>query len=213
MKLRDVDANYHKMSYNDLVTSFPGIDWGNVFLASGFPAFDMVDVGQPEPIHEVEKILAEASLDDLKSYAEIRVISGASSQLSDAFRAEAFKLSTAMSGVKQDRPRWKRAVSLVSNVMGEAIGKEYVEQYFPETSKKRMLELVHNLQTALAERIDAATWMGAETKAEAKDKLSNFIIKIGYPDKWKNYDGLQCATRSRSMRTWPTSPAGPPMTI
>ncbi len=191
VKLRDVDANYHKMTYNDLVTQFPGIDWGNVFLASGFPAFDLVDVGQPEPIHEVEKILAETSLDDLKAYAEIRVIAGASSQLSDAFRAEAFKLSSVRSGVQQDRPRWKRAVGLVSSTLGEAIGKEYVEHYFPETSKKRMLELVSNLQTALAERIDAATWMGAETKAEAKDKLSNFIVKIGYPDKWKNYDGLQ----------------------
>lgn len=91
VQLRDIDANYHKMSYNQLVTDFPGIDWGNVFLLSGFPAFDMVDVGQPEPIHEVEKILADTPLDDLKTYAEIKVIAGASSQLSDEFRAEAFK--------------------------------------------------------------------------------------------------------------------------
>ncbi len=191
VKLRDIDANYHKMSYADLVNDFPGIDWGNVFLASGFPAFDKIDVGQPEPIHEVEKILAEASLDDLKSYAEAKVISGAASQLSDAFRAEAFKLSSVRTGVQQDRPRWKRAVSLVSGVLGEAIGKLYVEKYFPETSKKRMLELVHNLQTALAQRIDEAQWMGNATKEQAKDKLSNFIIKIGYPDKWKDYSGLQ----------------------
>jgi putative endopeptidase len=191
VKLRDVDANYHKMSYADLVNEFPGIDWGNVFLASGFPAFDKIDVGQPEPIHEVEKILAEASLDDLKTYAEAKVISGAASQLSDDFRAEAFKLSAVMNGVKQDRPRWKRAVSLVSGVLGEAIGKLYVEKYFPESSKKRMLELVHNLQTALAQRIDEATWMSQPTKEQAKDKLSNFMIKIGYPDKWKDYSGLQ----------------------
>ena len=191
VKLRDIDANYHKMSYADLVNDFPGIDWGNVFLASGFPAFDKIDVGQPEPIHEVEKILAEASLDDLKSYAEAKVISGAASQLSDAFRAEDFKLSSVRTGVQQDRPRWKRAVSLVSGVLGEAIGKLYVEKYFPETSKKRMLELVHNLQTALAQRIDEAQWMGNATKEQAKDKLSNFIIKIGYPDKWKDYSGLQ----------------------
>lgn len=191
VELRDISKNYHKMSYNQLVTDFPGIDWGNVFLASGFPAFDWVDVGQPEPIHEVEKILAEASLDDLKTYAEIKVISGATGVLSDDFRAEAFRLSSVLSGVQQDRPRWKRAVSSVSGVLGEAIGKLYVEKYFPESSKKRMLELVHNLQKALAQRIDEATWMSAETKAKAKDKLSNFIVKIGYPDKWKDYSGLQ----------------------
>ena len=191
VELRDISKNYHKMSYNQLVTDFPGIDWGNVFLATGFPAFDWVDVGQPEPIHEVEKILAEASLDDLKTYAEIKVISGATGVLSDDFRAEAFRLSSVLSGVQQDRPRWKRAVSSVSGVLGEAIGKLYVEKYFPESSKKRMLELVHNLQKALAQRIDEATWMSAETKAKAKDKLSNFIVKIGYPDKWKDYSGLQ----------------------
>lgn len=191
VKLRDIDANYHKMSYNQLIADFPGIDWGNVFLASGFPAFQSIDISQPEPIHEVEKILAETSLDDLKTYAEIKVITGATSQLSDDFRKTAFEFSSVLTGVKQDRPRWKRAVSLVSGTLGEAIGKLYVEKYFPESSKKRMLDLVHNLQTALAQRIDEATWMGAETKAQAKDKLANFIIKIGYPDKWKDYSGLQ----------------------
>ncbi|MBR6263470.1 MAG: M13 family metallopeptidase [Prevotella sp.] len=190
VQLRDVDANYHKMSYNQLVCDFPGIDWGNVFLATGFPAFQYVDVGQPEPIHEVEKILAETSLDDLKAYAEIKVISGAASQLSDDFRREAFNLSSVVSGVQQDKPRWKRAVSLVSGVLGEAIGKLYVEKHFPESSKSRMMELVGNLQTALAQRIDESTWMGADTKVQAKDKLNNFIVKIGYPDKWKDYSGL-----------------------
>ena len=191
VKLRDIDANYHKMSYNQLVNDFPGIDWGNVFLASGFPAFDSIDVGQPEPIHEVEKILADTPLDDLKTYAEAKVITGATSQLSDEFRKTAFALSQVMTGVKQDRPRWKRAVSLVSGTLGEAIGKLYVDKYFPASSKQRMLELVHNLQTALGQRIDEATWMSAPTKAQAKDKLANFIIKIGYPDKWKDYSGLQ----------------------
>ena len=191
VKLRDIDANYHKMSYNELVTTFPGIDWGNIFLASGFPAFQYVDVGQPEPIHEVEKILANISLDDLKTYAEIKVISGASSQLSDDFRKASFEFNSVLTGVKQDRPRWKRAVSLVSGTLGEAIGKLYVEKYFPESSKQRMLQLVHNLQTALGQRIDALTWMSPATKAQAKDKLANFIIKIGYPDKWKDYSGLQ----------------------
>ena len=191
VQLRDIDKNYHKMSYNELVLNFPGIDWGNVFLQSGFPPFDAVDVGQPEPIHEVEKILADTKLDDLKAYAEIKVISGATSQLSDAFRAESFKFSSVLSGAQQDRPRWKRAVATVSGVFGEAIGKLYVAKYFPESSKQHMIRLVKNLQEALGQRIQEATWMSAATKAQAKDKLDNFIVKIGYPDKWRDYSGLQ----------------------
>lgn len=191
VKLRDVNANYHKMGYAQLISDYPGIDWGNIFLAQGFPPFAEVDMAQPEPIKEVEKILEETSLDDLKTYAEAKVISSATNSLSDEFRAASFKFSQTLSGVKQDRPRWKRAVGVVSSVLGEAIGKLYVEKYFPESSKQRMLDLVHNLQTALAERIDEASWMEQATKDQAKDKLSNFIIKIGYPDKWRDYSGLE----------------------
>lgn len=190
VKLRDVSANYHKMTYAELVTSFPGIDWGNLFLTEGFPAFSHVDVGQPEPIHEVEKILTETSLDDLKAYAEVHAVCDAVNELSDDFRTAQFEFTKVLSGAQQDRPRWKRATSLVSGVLGEAIGKLYVEKYFPESSKQQMLALVHNLQKALAQRIDESTWMSAATKAQAKDKLSNFIIKIGYPDKWKDYSKL-----------------------
>ena len=191
VKLRDVNANYHKMGYAQLISDYPGIDWGNIFLAQGFPPFAEVDLAQPEPIKEVEKILEETSLDDLKTYAEAKVISSATNSLSDEFRAASFKFNQTLSGVKQDRPRWKRAVGIVSGVLGEAIGKLYVEKYFPESSKQRMLDLVHNLQTALAERIDEASWMEQATKDQAKDKLSNFIIKIGYPDKWRDYSGLE----------------------
>lgn len=191
VKLRDVNANYHKMSYAQLISDYPEIDWGNIFLALGFPPFAEVDLGQPEPIKEVEKILEETSLDDLKIYAEAKVISSATNSLSDDFRAASFKFNQTLSGVKQDRPRWKRAVGVVSGVLGEAIGKLYVEKYFPESSKQRMLDLVHNLQAALAERIDEASWMEQVTKEQAKDKLSNFIIKIGYPDKWRDYSGLE----------------------
>ena len=191
VKLRDVNANYHKIGYAQLISDYPGIDWGNIFLAQGFPPFAEVDLGQPEPIKEVEKILEETSLDDLKTYAEAKVISSATNSLSDEFRAASFKFNQTLRGVNQDRPRWKRAVGVVSGVLGEAIGKLYVEKYFPESSKQRMLDLVHNLQTALAERIDEASWMEQATKDQAKDKLSNFIIKIGYPDKWRDYSGLE----------------------
>lgn len=191
VQLRDVSGNYHKMSYAQLVANFPGIDWGNTFLALGYPTFATVDVGQPEPIKEIGAVLTDTPLDDLKAYAEASVLVSAASQLDDKFRDASFEFSKAMLGVQQDRPRWKRAVGAVSGVLGEAIGKLYVEKYFPESSKKRMLELVHNLQTALSQRINEATWMGAETKAQAQDKLSNFIVKIGYPDKWKDYSTLQ----------------------
>jgi putative endopeptidase len=191
VQLRDVDGNYHKMSYAALVTDFPGINWGDYFLSQGFPSFEEVSVCEPEPIHEVEKIMTEISLDDLKTYAEGHVLLGAVNSLDDSFRAIGFELSQAFSGVQQDRPRWKRSVSRVSDVLGEAIGKMYVEKYFPESSKTRMLEIVHALQEALAQRINEATWMSKQTKVQAVDKLKNFIIKIGYPDKWRDYSRLQ----------------------
>lgn len=190
VEMRDINANYHKMSYSEFITTFPGIDWGNVFLQNNFPAFNEIVVAQIEPIHEVEKILSEVALDDLKAYAEIRVVSGGASSLSDEFRAVAFEFSKVTSGVQQDRPRWKRAVGTVSSVLGEAIGKLYVEKYFPESSKQRMLDMVHNLQDALKQRIIEASWMTQSTKEQAIDKLSNFIIKIGYPETWRDYSAL-----------------------
>ena len=191
VQLRDIQANYHKITYNQLVNDYPGIDWGNLFLAQGFPPFSHIDVGQPEPIREVEKILAEESLDDLKAYAEAHAVSSAAGKLDDKFRAAEFEFGSVLSGAQQDRPRWKRATALVSNVLGEPIGKLYVEKYFPESSKQHMVRLVKNLQTALAQRIDEATWMSPATKEQAKDKLSNFIVKVGYPDTWRDFSGLQ----------------------
>lgn len=191
VKLRDIEANYHKMTYADFVAKYPGIDWGDVFLMEGYPKFDQINVGQPEAIEEAEKVLAETSLDDLKTYAEAKALKGASSKLDDKFRAASFKFQSIVSGTTQDRPRWKRAVDAVSGTLGEAIGKLYVEKYFPASSKERMLQMVKNLQVALGQRIDEAKWMSDATKAQAHDKLNNFIIKIGYPDKWKSYDGLQ----------------------
>ncbi len=190
VELRDVQANYHKMTYAQLIKDFPGIDWGNFFLAQGFPPFSHIDVGQIEPIHEVEKILADEPLDDLKAYAEAHAVASSTAYLDDNFRKADFELSRVMTGVQQDRPRWKRATALVSGILGEAIGKLYVEKYFPASSKEMMITLVKNLQTALSQRIAEATWMSDATKAQAQDKLANFIVKIGYPDTWKDYSGL-----------------------
>ena len=158
---------------------------------TGFPAFKQLVVEQPEPLHEVEKILAETPLEDLKAYAEVRIISGAASCLTTDLRRSYFTFAQALTGQPQDDPIWKRATALVNGVLGEAIGKMYCEKYFPESSKQRVLTLVRNLQTALGQRIDALDWMSDVTKAEAKKKLADFHIKIGYPDKWKDYSQMQ----------------------
>ena len=191
VKLRDIDANYHKMTYDELVSDFPGIDWPTVFWVSGFPAFKELVVEQPEPLHEVEKILADTPLEDLKAYAEVRIIMGASSSLTQDLRRSYFTFVQALTGQPQDDHLWKQATSLVNGVLGNAIGKMYCERYFPETSKQRMLTMVRNLQTALGERIEALDWMGEATKTEAKKKLADFHVKIGYPDKWKDYSKME----------------------
>lgn len=188
---RDVEGNYHKMSYQALLTDFPGIDWSTHFLLSGIPAFKEISVNQPEPIHEVEKILAECNLDELKAYLYFKVVDDATSALSDRFRQEAFNFyDHTMAGAEQDRPRWKRAVSAVEGALGMALGKLYVEKYFPQSSKERMIELVKNLQVALGQRIDAQKWMSDETKQKAHEKLNSFYVKIGYPDEWMDYTKL-----------------------
>ena len=138
-QLRDVEGNYHKMSYAQLLKDFPGIDWEATRTALGFPTFQDVTVNQIEPLHEVEKILNDYTLDDLKAYAEFKVIDAAANALDDNFRAASFDFySKTMSGAQQDRPRWKRAVGVVNGVLGMAVGKMYVEKYFPEAAKKRM---------------------------------------------------------------------------
>ena len=190
-KLRDVEGNYHKMSYQQLLADYPGIDWSTLFLLNGVPAFKSISVNQPEPIHEVEKILAESAIEDLKAYLYFKLVDDATGALSDDFRKESFNFyGHIMSGAEQDRPRWKRGVSAVESVLGMAVGKMYVEKYFPESSKKRMTELVRNLQIALGQRIDQQKWMSEATKKQAHDKLDAFYVKIGYPDTWMSYDAL-----------------------
>ena len=190
-KQRDVEGNYHKMSYQKLLTDFPGIDWSTQFLLSGIPAFKEISVNQPEPIHEVESILKECSVDELKAYLYFKVVDDASNALSDRFRQESFKFyNHTMAGAEQDRPRWKRAVASVEGALGMAVGKLYVEKYFPESSKQRMMELVKNLQVALGQRIDQQKWMSEETKKQAHEKLNSFYVKIGYPDEWMDYSKL-----------------------
>ena len=190
-QLRDVENNYHKMSYAALLKDFGGIDWSTICLLNGIPAVADVSVNQPEPIHEVERILADCPLEDLKAYLYYKVMDDAADALSDRFRAAQFDFySRTMSGTEQDRPRWKRAVSAVESALGMAVGRMYVEKYFPESSKQRMMELVKNLQIALGQRIDQQSWMSEETKRQAHEKLNTFYVKIGYPDQWMDYSAL-----------------------
>lgn len=192
VQLRDPEANYHKMSYADLLNNFSGIDWSTYFLTLGYPAFSEVVVGQTEPLHALEDVLTEISEEDLRAFAEFKVIADAASCLSDAFRAHHFAFfGRTLSGAEQDRPRWKRAVSTVDDVLGEAVGKIYTDLYFPESSKARMKILVNNLAVALGERIAAQSWMSDETKRQAQEKLDAFYVKIGYPDKWTDYSSLE----------------------
>ena len=189
---RDPAANYHKMPYAQFLEDYKGIDWNLYFKTMGMEGIEEIDVNQPEPIHEVERILAEVPFEDHKAYMEWQVIDGSASQLTQEFDQANFDFyGTVMSGKKEQQPMWKRATSTVSGVLGEAIGQLYTEKYFPASSKARMEELVRNLQTALAQRIDEQDWMSDSTKARAHEKLDAFHVKIGYPDKWRDYSRME----------------------
>ncbi len=191
-ELRDDEKNYHKMSYDSLKVAFPGVNWGFYFSVHGAKGVKEVSVGQPEFIQAVEKLWAETDLAVLKDYIRWQLINAASSFLDDEMRAQNFAFfGTVMSGKQEDRPRWKRAVSSTEDALGEAVGQLYVEKYFPAAAKERMTQLVRNLQVALGQRIDAQEWMSDSTKAVAHEKLDAFIVKVGYPDKWRDYSDLQ----------------------
>ena len=191
-ELRDPEANYHKMSYDQLKKDFAGIDWDAYLHIFGISSLRDVIVGQPEAIHEVEKILAEETPEALQNVYLWHAIDMAAGYVDDESRNLSFAFwGTALSGKTQDRPRWKRAVSSVEGCLGEALGQLYVAKYFPPAAKERMEKLVANLQQALGERIDAQDWMSDETKKVAHEKLDAFYVKVGYPDKWTDYSTLQ----------------------
>ena len=186
---RDPQKIIHVMPWEQLLKDFSGINWIGYRDALGYPQdIDMVDVNQLEPLHEVEKVLAETSVEDLKAYMEIKVVKAYSSFLSDAFTDRSFEASKSISGVQEQEPRWKRAVSVISGNLGETIGKLYVAEYFPETSKQRVYRLVKDLQKAFEERLTENTWMSDSTKAKALEKLHAIHINVGYPDKWEDME-------------------------
>ena len=191
VKARDPQANYHKMTVAELERQAPGIDWNLYFKSLGLPEVKEMNVAKPEALAEVAKQVGKGDLDAQKSYLLWKVIDGAASYLSDEFVEANFDFyGKVLSGTPEMQPRWKRAVSAVDGMMGEAVGKMYVEKYFPAAAKERMVKLVGNLQQALGERIRALTWMSDETKAKALEKLSAIYVKVGYPDQWRDYSSL-----------------------
>ena len=188
---RNPEANYHKMSYDELKKTFPGIDWDAYLKALGVEGVTELNVEQIEPIKEVEKLINTLPLSRHISYLQYNLLDAAASYLSDDFVAARFDFyGKVLSGRQANQPRWKRAVNSVNGMLGEIVGQMYVEKYFPAAAKERMVTLVKNLQTALGERIQAQEWMSDSTKVRAMEKLSTFHVKVGYPDKWKDYSDL-----------------------
>ena len=192
-ELRDPQANYNKMSLKEFKANYPNINLEGMANAEGVKSeyIQTMVVGQPSFLEGYDKLSAAATADDLRALMEWDVIMSSSSYLTDAIREANFNFfGKTMSGRKEDYPLWKRATNQVEAQMGEALGKMYVARYFPESSKKKMENLVRNLQIALGQRIDAQTWMSDTTKAEAHKKLDKFYVKIGYPNKWRDYSKL-----------------------
>ena len=188
---RNPAANYHMLTLDELKKQIPGFDWDAYINTIGVKGVTSLNVSQIEPVQEAVEIINELPLDKQKAYLQWKLIDSAANYLSDDFVAESFNFyGKVMSGKKEDQPRWKKAVSTVNGVLGEAVGQMYVEKYFPAAAKERMIQLVKNLQIALGERIQALEWMGEETKAKAIEKLNTFYVKVGYPDKWKDYSSL-----------------------
>ncbi len=191
VKTRDPHANYHKMTVDELQKLVPNIDWTK-FLATLKVDIKELSVSQKEAMTEVNKLLAEESLNAIKAYLQWNAIDHAASYLSDDIYAQNFDFyGKTLSGKTEMQPRWKRAQGTVNGALGEAVGQLYVAKYFPPEAKERMLKLVHNLQDAYEQRIEKLEWMGDSTKTKAIEKLKAFYIKIGYPDKWKDYTSLE----------------------
>ena len=191
-ELRDPEANYHKMSFDELKKTIAGIDWDAYMKGLGIQAPAELNVEQVEPIQEVARLMNTLPLSKHVSYLEYNLLDAAASCLSDDFVAAHFDFyGKVLSGRQVNQPRWKRAVNSVNGMLGELVGEMYVEKYFPAAAKERMVKLVKNLQTALGERIDAQEWMSDSTKIRAHEKLATFHVKVGYPDKWKDYSKLE----------------------
>jgi len=186
----DATKVYNKMTIADLQKAAPGFDWTTFIRGVGVNE-DSVLVAQPSAFTGEAKIIADAPIDVIRDMLIVRSLDGFSDVLPDAVAKEGFAFyGTALSGTPEMQERWKRAVDFTTGNMGEAVGKDYVARYFPPETKAAMEKLVQNVLVALGHRIDNLAWMQPETKVKAKKKLANFTVKIGYPDRWKDYSSL-----------------------
>ncbi len=188
---RDMQAIYNPMSTQEMIARWPNLNLGLMFEAAGIPVQEKVIVQQPSYFDGLNNLYKNLPLEYFKSYFLAQFVSGQAGSLSDDFYTAQWEFfSHQMAGAKEQQPRWKRAMSVPNGILGEAVGEMYVNRYFPESSKQKMVTLVENLRTALGEHIDALEWMSDTTKARAREKLAAFTVKIGYPDKWKDYSSL-----------------------
>ncbi|MBK5720250.1 M13 family metallopeptidase [Dysgonomonas sp. Marseille-P4677] len=189
---RKPELNYHKMKVEDLNKSVGNFDWTAFFDAAGAKGFTELNVSQVKPITTAVKLIQTLPLDESKAYLSWCVINSAASYLSDEFVDANFDFyGKQLTGRKVLQPRWKRTVRTVDGALSEAVGQMYVAKYFPAEAKDRMIKLVKNLQETLGERINNLSWMSDVTKEKAQEKLNAFTVKIGYPDKWKDYSTLE----------------------
>lgn len=189
---RNIPAMYNIRTMAQLKEMYPNIPWNRWFKETmNIDAPETVIVTEINTVKQADKLIKTLSDREKKDYYLWEYVSGAARYLSDDFANASFEFNKVMSGVQQQRPRWKKALGAVEGVMGEGIGQLYVEKYFPESSKEYMLQLVENLRNALGKHIINLSWMSDDTKVQAMKKLNAFTVKIGYPDKWKDYSLLE----------------------
>ena len=192
VECRDIVKGYNPYTYEAFKAQYKGVDWDAYFRAMGVRKIEKIVVSQPSSFANTLATLKTASLDELRAYVASHYISAASSYLSEDFAVASFEFfGKAMSGTEEIKPRWKRAMSVPNSVLSEAVGQMYVAKYFPESDKARVETMVANIQKAFSKHIEALDWMGQETKAKAQEKLAAFTVKIGYPNKWKDYTTLK----------------------
>ena len=197
LERRDPDKTYNKKTTKELVELSPSFNWNRYFVSQGVGDPGEINLNQPQFISEVSAIIKDVPVEDWKVYLRWNLINGMSSYLSEDFVNANFDFyEKAMKGTEQMRPRWKRVLGVTSDALSEAIGQLYVAKYFPAEAKERMLKLVETLRVSLGERIKNLDWMGADTKAKALEKLNAINVKIGYPDKWRDYSGLEISDDS-----------------
>ncbi|MEN3368690.1 MAG: putative endopeptidase [Verrucomicrobiota bacterium] len=192
VELRDPQKNYNKMKPAELQAIMPDFSWADYFKELKLTNPGDINVGQPDFFKAANEVFKTTSVDDWKAYLRWHLVRGTAPMLSSDFVNESFRFYEAtLRGTKQIKPRWKRVVTKADEELGEALGKLYVAEKFPPEAKARALEMVNNLREALADRIKTLEWMDEPTKQEALKKLAAFTVKIGYPDKWRDYSALK----------------------